>query len=88
MTAGELYEKLVNGEPRIMSHATGNGYSFLIRPVSIKPGDHLVVARRLHEVFSQAPKGRVRNLLAGPSVRRPGRALGGGCGFRLRFSAP
>jgi L-seryl-tRNA(Ser) seleniumtransferase len=73
ITAGELYEKLVNGEPRIMSHATGSGHSFTIRPVSIKQGDHLLVARRLREVFSQAPKGGQKPAPSPPSVDVAGR---------------
>ena len=73
ITAGQLYEKLVSGEPRIMSHATGTGHSFTIRPVSIKQGDHLLVARRLREVFSQAHKGAQKPAPAPPSVDVAGR---------------
>ena len=32
ITAGEVYDKLLAGEPRIMSHASGDGYSFRVRP--------------------------------------------------------
>src|SRR5262249_17668424 len=39
----------------IMTHAEGEGHSFLLRPVAMKPGEYKVVARRLHEVFSAAP---------------------------------
>lgn len=56
ITGGELYRILLDGEPRIMSHAGGEGHSFLIRPVSIKPGQHRLVAERLSEVFSEAAK--------------------------------
>src|SRR5262249_7324372 len=39
ITAGDVYRQLLDGEPRIMSHATGDGYSFNVRPPSIRPGD-------------------------------------------------
>jgi len=56
LTAGELYEILLNGEPRIMTHAGGPGHSFLLRPVALKPHEHKLVAERLYEVFRDAPK--------------------------------
>ena len=40
-----------------MTHASGVGHSFLIRPVAMKAGEHEIVGRRLYEVFSAAPKG-------------------------------
>jgi L-seryl-tRNA(Ser) seleniumtransferase len=73
MTAEELYELLLNGEPRIMSHANGPGHSFLIRPVTIKPGDHLLVAQRLREIFSKAPKGKQPKALEAPRTNVAGR---------------
>jgi L-seryl-tRNA(Ser) seleniumtransferase len=51
-TAGEVGKILLNGEPRIMTHAEGEGKSFSIRPVAMKPGEHKIVARRLREIFS------------------------------------
>ncbi|MBZ5596446.1 MAG: aminotransferase class V-fold PLP-dependent enzyme [Acidobacteriia bacterium] len=54
ITAGQVGRMLLDGEPRIMTHAEGEGYSFLIRPVAMKPGEHEIVARRLYEVFSSA----------------------------------
>jgi L-seryl-tRNA(Ser) seleniumtransferase len=51
LTAGEVGRKLLEGEPRIMSHAQGEGRSFAIRPVAMKPGEYKVVSRRLKEVF-------------------------------------
>lgn len=56
MTAGQLGRMLLDGEPRIMTHAEGEGHSFLIRPVAMKPGEYQMVARRLYEVFSSAPR--------------------------------
>jgi D-glucosaminate-6-phosphate ammonia-lyase len=52
LTAGEVGRRLLDGDPRVMSHATGDGKSFLIRPVAMKPGEHKIVARRLVEIFS------------------------------------
>jgi len=54
ITAGQLGRLLLDGEPRIMTHAEGEGHSFLIRPVAMKPGEHQIVARRLYEVLSSA----------------------------------
>src|SRR5205807_3282097 len=52
ITAGEVGRMLLDGEPRIMSHAEGDGNSFLIRPVAMRPGEYKAVARRLREIFS------------------------------------
>ena len=52
MTAGEVGRVLLDGEPRIMSQAEGDGHSFVIRPVAMKSGEHKIVARRLREIFS------------------------------------
>src|SRR5262249_7339503 len=40
LTAGEVGRQLLEGKPRIMSHAEGEGRSFLIRPVAMKPGEY------------------------------------------------
>ena len=56
LTAGDIGRKLLEGEPRIMSHAGGEGYSFLIRPVAMQPGDYKAVASRLSELFRTAPR--------------------------------
>ena len=39
-----------------MTQAEGEGHSFLMRPVAMKPGEYEIVARRLYEVFSAAGK--------------------------------
>ncbi len=72
LTAGELGRMLMEGEPRIASHAEGEGHAFLIRPVSMKPGDYKLAAARLHEIFSSAPKGKPAPGLAPPSVNIAG----------------
>ena len=64
LTAGDLYQMLLSGEPRIMTHARGDGHSFVLRPVAMKPGEYKVVAERLYEVFLKAPKPRERSLAA------------------------
>ena len=58
MTAEEVGHQLLEGEPRIMSHAEGPGHSFVIRPVAMKEGEYRIVADRLREVFRRAPKGQ------------------------------
>ena len=64
LTAGELYDLLLNGEPRIMTHAQGDGHSFLLRPAAMKPGEYKIVAERLQAVFQSAPKPREPSLAA------------------------
>ena len=56
ITAGEVGRMLLAGEPRIMTHAEGESYSFLIRPAALKPGEYKIVARRLSEVLGKAPR--------------------------------
>ena len=73
MTAGELGRLLLEGEPRIMSHAEGAGYSFVIRPAAMKPNEYKLVAERLREVFSRAPKGGAKPALAPPLADVAGR---------------
>jgi D-glucosaminate-6-phosphate ammonia-lyase len=56
LTAGEVGRLLLDGQPRIMTQAEGEGHSFLLRPVAMKPGEYKIVARRLYEVLSSARK--------------------------------
>ena len=49
----QLHELLLNGEPRVMSHAGGEGHSFIIRPAAMQPGEEKLVAARLAEIFRQ-----------------------------------
>src|SRR5580704_16000484 len=72
MTAGELGRLLLDGEPRIASHAAGDGHSFIIRPATMKPGDYKLAADRLYQLFSAAPKPKARTL-APPSTPIAGR---------------
>jgi len=68
LTAGEVGKKLSDGEPRIMSHASGEGHSFVIRPVAMHPEDYKAVAKRLVEIFRAAPKGAPKAAMAAPKV--------------------
>lgn len=63
LTAGEVGQLLLNGEPRIATHASGGGSSFRLRPVAMKPNEYRMVAERLHSVFRNAPRLRQRPTL-------------------------
>lgn len=68
ITAGEVGRKLLDGEPRIMTQAAGEGNSFLIRPVAMKAGDYQIVADRLFQVLSSSPGARNTTALKPPSA--------------------
>ncbi|MBI2686308.1 MAG: aminotransferase class V-fold PLP-dependent enzyme [Acidobacteria bacterium] len=93
LTAGDVGKQLSDGEPRIASHASGNGNSFLIRPVALRPGDHKIVAERLTQIFKSAPKGVKKSPPAPPSVAISGRwdvnvqYITGAAGHKLFLSA-
>ncbi len=67
LTAGDVGRKMLKGDPRIMTQAAGEGNSFLIRPVAMKPGEYQVVAERLFQVLSLAPSAGRSTSLAAPS---------------------
>jgi L-seryl-tRNA(Ser) seleniumtransferase len=73
LTAGQVGEALLNGEPRIMSHASGGGNQFLIRPVAMRPDDYKTVADRLAKIFQSAPKGLQKAEPATPAAEIAGR---------------
>lgn len=73
LSAGEVGKLLANGEPRIMSHAAGEGNSFVLRPVALRPDDHKAVAERLVEIFRAAPQGRTKAAPAAPGADISGR---------------
>ena len=56
LTGDELHELLINGNPSIQTHASGEGSSFTLRPVAMKPGEYKIVADRLAQIFDSAPK--------------------------------
>jgi L-seryl-tRNA(Ser) seleniumtransferase len=73
MTAEEVGNQLLEGEPRIMSHAEGPGHSFVIRPVAMKEGEYRVAAERLRDVFRGAPKGQPPKPLSRATANVAGR---------------
>ena len=56
VTAGELHRIFLEGEPRLMTHAEGEGNSFIVRAAGMKPGDDRLVAERMHAVFAEVGK--------------------------------
>ena len=72
ITAGQVYDELLAGEPRIMSHATGDGYSFRVRPPALRSGDQVLAGRRIAEVLRRA-KGVSKKPLATPATDIAGR---------------
>jgi L-seryl-tRNA(Ser) seleniumtransferase len=80
LTAGDVGRLLLEGEPRIMSHATGEGHQFLIRPVAMRPDDYKAVASRLAEVFRSAPKGVKKQEPAPPAAE-----IAGGWDVTVRY---
>ena len=66
LTAGDVGSLLMNGKPRIATHASGGGSSFRLRPVAMKPNEYRMVAERLHSVFRNAPKPRPKQPLNPP----------------------
>lgn len=82
LTAGEIGKQLLDGEPRIMSHASGNGSSFVIRPVAMRPDDYKAVADRLLQIFQTAPKAKAQ---VAPSA--PVADLSGGWDVTVQYEA-
>src|SRR5581483_9638339 len=68
ITAGEVGRKLLDGEPRIMTHAEGDGKSFVIRPVAMRPGEYKIVARRLREVLAEGSQVAPGHRYASPAA--------------------
>jgi D-glucosaminate-6-phosphate ammonia-lyase len=62
ITADELHQLLLEGEPRLMTHAEGEGHSFPVRAAGMKPGDDRIVAERLYAAFIEAGKRTKRPL--------------------------
>jgi L-seryl-tRNA(Ser) seleniumtransferase len=85
LTAGEIGRMLLEGEPRIMTHAglsEGNqAHDMLLRPAAMWPGEYKLVAERLHEIFSKAPGPRPK-----PDHAAPSADVGGLWEAQLQFS--
>ena len=73
---------LLDGEPRIMTHAEGEGRSFVIRPAAMYPGEYKMVADRLYEVLSKSPE-----LVPAPPPQPPVTDLSGTWQIEIRFVA-
>ncbi len=56
VTAGELHDILMQGDPPIQTHAAGSGHEFRLRPVALKDGEYKIVAERLTEALRNAPE--------------------------------
>lgn len=85
LTAGEIGKMLLEGEPRIMTHAglsEGDQASeMLLRPAAMWPGEYKLVAERLYEILSKAPGPRAK-----PQYAAPTGDVGGLWEAELRFS--
>lgn len=81
LTGDQLFKLLLDGKPRIMSHAGGEGHSFILRPVAMRPEHPPVVARRLAEIFSSAPAPSRT-----PSTKKPPAELTGIWDAELTFA--
>ena len=73
MTAGELHELLMDGTPRIATHAAGGGHGFLLRPVALKPEEYRIVAERLEQEFREASTRKPPPPLTPPAADVSGR---------------
>jgi L-seryl-tRNA(Ser) seleniumtransferase len=73
LTADELHETLINGDPAIQTHASGDGGSFVLRPVAMKPGEYKIVADRLAQIFRSAPKAKPKSEKKAPAGDISGR---------------
>jgi D-glucosaminate-6-phosphate ammonia-lyase len=71
ITAGEVGKLLLDGEPRIMTHAglqEGNQDSeMLLRPVAMWADEYKIVADRIYEILSKAPGPRPKPQYAAPA---------------------
>jgi L-seryl-tRNA(Ser) seleniumtransferase len=71
ITAGEVGKALLEGEPRIMTHAglkeSDGASEMLLRPAAMWPGEYKVVAERLYEILAKAPAPRDKKRHAAPA---------------------
>lgn len=72
-TAGELHDVLLEGDTPIMTHASGDGSSFIIRPVAMKPDEYKIVADRLAAVLRNAPSPKSMQNMPAPAHDLSGR---------------
>ncbi len=71
ITAGEVGKALLEGTPRIMTHAglaeSNDSSEMLLRPAAMWPGEYKIVAERLHEILSKAPGPKPKPTMAAPA---------------------
>lgn len=67
-----VHEKLLNGEPRIMSHAGGEATNFVIRAVAMRPEHPPIVGKRLSQIFREAAQSREPAPPSSPSMNLSG----------------
>jgi len=68
LTAGDVEQMLLDGEPRVRIPPSGAGHSFVIRGASMYAGEYKLVADRLVEIFRAAPPARAKPPLAPPTA--------------------
>lgn len=66
LSAGEVEQMLLDGEPRIRIPPSGEGHSFVIRGAAMYDGEYKLVADRLVEIFRSAPPAKPRPKPAPP----------------------
>ncbi len=66
LTAGDVEQMLLDGEPRIRIPPGGNGHSFVIRGPAMYAGEYKLVADRLVEIFRNAPPAKAERKPAPP----------------------
>jgi L-seryl-tRNA(Ser) seleniumtransferase len=81
-TAGDVGKQLLDGDPRIMTHAEGEARSFVLRPAAMYPGEYKMVAERLVEVFRKGPAPK-----PAPPPAQPASDLTGAWNVEIRFVA-
>jgi L-seryl-tRNA(Ser) seleniumtransferase len=69
----ELGKRLLEGSPRIMTHAEGEGHGFVLRPAAMHPGEYRIVAERLHEEFRKAQGAKPKLAVKPPAGNLAGR---------------
>lgn len=69
----ELGKRLLDGSPRIMTHAEGEGHGFVLRPAAMYPGEYKIVADRLQEEFRKAPGAKPKPAKNPPAADLTGR---------------
>ena len=79
LNAGEVHDILMEGEPRVQTHASGKGHSFQIRAGNCRPDQIDVAATRLEEVFRSAPRAKQKKIAA------PVADIAGGWNAELTF---